>query len=404
MTTRLQSRVALAFSSVGHSYAHIAMLLFPTVVLGLEPVFHMPYGDLVLLAVTGNILFGAAALPAGWLGDRWSAVGMMGVFFFGTGGAAVVTGFARTPLEIGLGLAGIGLFASIYHPVGIAWLVRTSAKRGRALGFNGLFGSIGTAAAAVIAGTLTEWYGWRSAFIVPGITLLLVGAAFVVAIRLGWIVEGRDLHADEAPPPRDDMVRVFWVLSFTMLVTGLLWQVTQWAMPKLFVERMPTLTGGGVAMAGGLVSLVFLVSAVSTVVGGYLADRFRLRSIYILGYWAQVPAMLGLGLIVGPALLPFAALAVFVSGINAPAENALLARYSPKRWQATAFGAKFVLSLGVAAGSTALVGIVHNATGSFTLLFLGIAAVSCLAGLLARHLPRGAGLGQRAAVVPAAAE
>jgi len=48
-------------------------VLYPTVVLALEPVFAMPYGELLLLAVAGNVLFGAMALPAGWLGDRWSA-------------------------------------------------------------------------------------------------------------------------------------------------------------------------------------------------------------------------------------------------------------------------------------------------------------------------------------------
>jgi MFS family permease len=401
--TAVQSRVALAFSSVAHSYAHILMLLYPTVVLGLSPVFDMPYGDLVMLAVAGNILFGAAALPAGWLGDRWSAVGMMVIFFLGTGAVGILTGLARTPLELALGLAAIGLFAAIYHPVGIAWLVRTSPRRGKALGWNGVFGSIGTAAAAVIAGTLTEWFGWRAAFVVPGAVCLATGLAFVLAIRRGLVVAGQDLHAAEKPVPRGDMVRVFWVMSVTMLVTGLLWQVTQWAMPKLFVERMPSLTGGGIAVAGGLVSVVFLIGAISTLVGGWLADRFRLRSVYVAGYWTQVPAMLGLALIAGPALLPFAIAAVFVSGINAPAENALLARYSPKRWQATAFGAKFVLSLGVAAASTALVGIVHKATGSFTLLFLGIAAVSFVAGLLASRLPREAGLGPRAAAAPAPA-
>ena len=50
----------------------------------------------------------------------------------------VATGFARTPLELALGMAGTGLFASIYHPVGIAWLVRNAKNRGKALGINGV--------------------------------------------------------------------------------------------------------------------------------------------------------------------------------------------------------------------------------------------------------------------------
>jgi Na+-transporting methylmalonyl-CoA/oxaloacetate decarboxylase beta subunit len=66
-----------------------------------------------------------------------------GNIFYGTGVMTILTGFAQTPLMLALGLAGIGIFASIYHPVGISWLVYRTSKTGTALGFNGLFGSIG---------------------------------------------------------------------------------------------------------------------------------------------------------------------------------------------------------------------------------------------------------------------
>ena len=58
----------------------------------------------------------------------------MVVFFVGTGGAAIATGSAGSPAALAFGLAAIGLFGSIYHPVGTAWLVRNAANRGRALG------------------------------------------------------------------------------------------------------------------------------------------------------------------------------------------------------------------------------------------------------------------------------
>ena len=64
-------------------------------------------------------------------------------FFFGAGAMTILTGFAKTPLMFAVGLSGIGIFASIYHPVGMSWLVSRTSKTGTALGFNGLFGSIG---------------------------------------------------------------------------------------------------------------------------------------------------------------------------------------------------------------------------------------------------------------------
>src|ERR1700760_1641949 len=81
--------LALGFSSVGHFFAHLLMLLYPTVLLVLEGRWGMSYGDLLSLSLGGFVLFGLGALPAGWLGDRWSAEGMMVTFFIGTGGAGV---------------------------------------------------------------------------------------------------------------------------------------------------------------------------------------------------------------------------------------------------------------------------------------------------------------------------
>jgi MFS family permease len=94
--------------------------IFYVVVLTLEHDYALTHGEAVALIVAGNVLYGVAAPLAGWLGDRWSTTGMVGLFFLGTGAGMIATGLARSPWEIGLGLAATGLFASIYHPVGIA--------------------------------------------------------------------------------------------------------------------------------------------------------------------------------------------------------------------------------------------------------------------------------------------
>ena len=135
--------------------------------LALEGDLGLSHGKSVSLIVVGNVLYGAAASLAGWLGDRWSATGMMVLFFVGTGAATIATGLAGGPLTIGLGLAATGLFASIYHPVGVAWLVRDAARTGAALGVNGIFGGLGPAAATLVAGALIDLYGWQAAFVVP---------------------------------------------------------------------------------------------------------------------------------------------------------------------------------------------------------------------------------------------
>ena len=84
----------LIFANVAHFYSHMMMLVFPTVVIVLEKVFSLPFGELLSLSLIGFVLYGIAALPAGWLGDRWSAKGMLAIFFVGTGVSGVAAGFA----------------------------------------------------------------------------------------------------------------------------------------------------------------------------------------------------------------------------------------------------------------------------------------------------------------------
>jgi MFS family permease len=149
--------VALIFAGVGHFFAHLVMPLYPTVVLVMEGRWDMSYGDLLSLSLGGFVLFGLGALPAGWPGDRWSTERMMVVFFVGTGAAAIATGLTGSPITLALGLSAIGLFGSI----GTALLIRNAANRGRALGWNGISGSIGLAVAPFVAGALAQMISRR---------------------------------------------------------------------------------------------------------------------------------------------------------------------------------------------------------------------------------------------------
>ena len=147
------TRLALILSSVGHAYMHMFTAFYFTVVLALELDWSLPYHELIELWTLGALIVGAAALPAGWLADRWGAAPMMVVFFIGIGAASILAGLSDGPVSLWVLLAGIGLFAAVYHPVGIPWLIRNAHRRtGLVLATNGIFGSLGVAFAAIVAG------------------------------------------------------------------------------------------------------------------------------------------------------------------------------------------------------------------------------------------------------------
>jgi MFS transporter, FSR family, fosmidomycin resistance protein len=380
-------RLSQLFAQIGHSYTHILMLLYPTVVLGLEPEFKLSYGELLVLMTAGNVLFGAGALPAGWLGDRWSTLAMMIAFFIGMGLSAVLTGMASSALGLAVGLGAIGLFASIYHPVGMAWLVRNAENKGRALGVNGVFGSLGVASAGVIAGLLTDFISWRAAFIIPGTICLITGLALAFCVKAGRISDTRTDVKPQSLPQRDVVLRVFIVLSVTMLCNGLLFQSFSSALPKVFAERIPSLTGGTASGAGMLVSVVYLFAMGAQLAGGHLADRFPMRGIYLLTSLTQVPVYLVAAQLVSLPMFFAVSLAAVLNTLAAPVENSLLTRYTPPKWRGTAFGAKFVLALGVGALGVPLVAYVHELSGGFFWYFVLLAFLSLTIFAAALWLP-----------------
>ena len=108
----------MAYINVGHSISHLVMLLYPTIVLALEPAWGIGFATLLPLGFAGYLLFGLAALPAGWLGDRWDSEKMMVIFFLGTGSACILAGFATGPVSMAAALTLIGLFACDLSPRG----------------------------------------------------------------------------------------------------------------------------------------------------------------------------------------------------------------------------------------------------------------------------------------------
>jgi MFS transporter, FSR family, fosmidomycin resistance protein len=160
------------------------------------------------------------------------------------------------------------------------------------------------------------------------------------------------------------------------------------ALPKLFELRLTGLTTGGTLGAGGFASLVFAEGMFVPLIGGWLADRYSLKWVYVGSWLLALPALLvSLHLTELPL---FASTTVIFSlmSLATPAENALLVRYTPGRWRATAFGAKFVLSLGVSALGLPLVAFVFDRTGDFAWLFVVLAAFAAAIIAAGFFLPR----------------
>jgi MFS family permease len=373
------------YLNIGHLLDHLVMLIFPTAVLAIGAAWQRPYAELLPLALGGFIAFGAGSIPAGWLADRWSRVNMMKLFFFGIGAATIATGFATSPTQLAIGLTAIGMFAAIYHPVGIAMLVSQQPNLGRTLGVNGVFGNAGLAFAALLSGALADLAGWRAAFFVPGALAIAVGFGFVWASRGAEIAKGPARKA-EARLPRTLLARIFLIVAVATACGGVIFNATTVSMPKVFDERLSMLTDTNFGI-GLLVCATYLIAAMAQLLVGWWLDRRSLKWVFVAVTVLQVPLLLAAGSLTGYAMLAVAVAMMFFVFGQIPINDAMIARYTAEEWRARAYAVRYVVSFGASAAAVPLIAWVHRAYGDFQPLFAILAALAVLTLLSALAFP-----------------
>lgn len=377
---------------------HFATAMFFTVALALEAQWDKPFHEINELWTVGALLVGLAALPAGRLGDWWSARGMMVICLLGMGLSLIACSQASGDMAMIMALASLGLFAAIYHPIGIPWLIANGGeKTGRLLAVNGVFGGLGPAAAAVATGFIVDFAGWRWAFALPGIVVCVTGLAMLWCTVSGRLPSTGLAPQNHKSQPRSDAYKAFAILLLTMFLAGVIYNSTQAAMPKYFAERIGDFVGGEVARAGTLVGIVYTISALMQVLGGALADRYPLKAVYMLGWCAQIAFMTLMASLSGFGVFFAAILVASASTSILPAENMLLFRFAPEKHKGLAFGVKFVLAFGAAPIGIHVISFVKEATGAYYGLFLGLAVVSVLAFVATWVLPSDKSAAQAAA-------
>ncbi|HEX3952871.1 MAG TPA: MFS transporter [Stellaceae bacterium] len=381
------SRRVIGFINAGHVIDHMFMLIYPTAVLGMLAEFHRSYGEMIALALGGFIAFGSFSLPAGWLGDRWSRRNMMALFFLGIGAATLATGFAQSLLQVACGLAAIGMFAGIYHPVGTAMLVshaEPSGRLGQAIGVNGVWGNLGVAFAALVTGATTQWLGWRCAFILPGIIGLITGIAYLALVP-DEANQSRRSAATAARFPRTIVVRAFAVLVLVTLAGGMVFNATTVAFPKLIDERLPQLAGSTFGV-GILVCAVYVVGALSQLLMGRIIDRHPLKIGFLGIALFQAPLLLLTAFTSGWLMVIAATVMIFTVFGQITFNEGMVARYASAEWRARVYAVRYMLSFGVSATAVPLVAYMHE-HGGFTGLFELLAGFGALVLLGAGLFP-----------------
>lgn len=373
------TRRTIAFLNWAHAIDHFVLLIYPTVVIGMGAVFHRSYSELIALSTTAFVAFGIFSLPAGWLADRWSRRNMMAMFYIGCGVSLAGAAVAPNLEALAVALFVLGMFASIYHPVGMAMLLEASQARGRTLAFNGVCGNLGVSLAAGVSAFLATWLGWRGAFFVPAVLAVATGVVYL------WLMPDDGKHAKHrksvpaVPLTARLAVVLFGLFIVIALTAGTVFNLLTIALPKIVDEglaaHVPLLLAGSIATA------VLVCGGIAQLAVGRLVERFSAHVMFAVITGIGFVGNLWAAYADGIALM--IALAVAVAAIygQVTVNDIVLARYTADAWRGRVYAVRYFLVFLSAAAAVGMIAYLH-ARGGFTLV-LGVNAAIALAMFIA---------------------
>jgi len=396
--------------NIGHFLDHFFTLIFATVAaLALFREWNIGYAELMMYAAPGFFAFGLFALPAGWIADRWSRDGMMCVFFTGIGLSSIATSFANSPIQIGCGLFAIGMFAAIYHPVGLAIVTVKWRNTGMRIAVNGIWGNFGVACAALITGYLIDNGGWRLAFMLPGLFSVVMGLVYL-GLRWNGIQSERSVAAPTAPHKtttvrpafRALVLRVSAIVFLTTAVSSVIFQSTTFALPKIFDERLQgfaqrfaswtqnpleSAQGDIATVVGALTFLVFAVASSAQLLVGSLLDRLGPRPVFMAMAVLQVVFFSSMpGQTDGMALAVALGFMVGAFG-QIPINDYMIGKMASGAFRARIYGVRYVVSFTALALTLPLIAVVY-ANWGFDALFRILAGAALVILVAVAFLPR----------------
>ena len=362
------------YINIGHFLDHFMMLIFAKAAFDAGRHFGLSYDEIIIYGTLGLFLFGAAAPLAGWLADKYSRSLIIIIYPFGVSLGAFLCFLSSSPIMLGFSIGVIGFFAAIFHPVGIAMLIRDSNKVGFRLGVNGVWGNMGVAAAPVLTGFIILNSNWQLSFLVPSLICLIFGIAQLRGFK------EIDIKEEKTKQKISNGLVEGWkivLLSLTMttLAGGFIFGSLTFLIPRIFEVNLSGISVD-IAITGLLAGIVYAIASLSQVGVGYLIDRYSPK--IILGFVGigQFFLIYLSSLYIDYALFFVMLMAMFFVFGQVPITDAILVRYVDDQWRARILSVKFLINLCAGASVLPLVSLFLGYGYTFSDL---LTILSCLA-------------------------
>ncbi len=169
-----KEKIILGITTGSHMSVHSMMLIFPTIMSVLKNEFSTGLATLGMVVSLSTFVYGLGALPTGFLERKYGATTLLLIYQIGTIISTFFIAISQSLLTLTIGLILAGLFASIYHPVGLTLISHHIIKLSKGMAVHGIGGSLGLALGPILGAGCTVLVSWRFAYIAISIVNILL--------------------------------------------------------------------------------------------------------------------------------------------------------------------------------------------------------------------------------------
>ena len=226
-----------------------------------------------------------------------------------------------------------------------------------------------------MSGIIINLYNWQMAFIIPGLASLILGGCLFWHIASKRISLANIISENfSKDPEKSDYLKIIVIMLISIACMGFVFQILQTSLPKVIDIRLGESLGLGTTKIGMAVAAIYVISGLMNYLGGVLADLYSEKIIYVIGILGQGILLLFVASLSNYLLIIASLLVVALNSGILPAENILLARFSPVKYQSLVYGIKFIVTFTMAPLAVMLISKSYENTNEFYFLY-GICSV-----------------------------
>ena len=369
--------------SMAHALVHVFELSLPSVEQMIGDDFDVAREQTGVLGTVWRVPFGVGAFFAGWLADRFGSKPMLVIYLLGCAATSLLVWTCTSFDTLYVLMFAMGCFASIYHPAGLAFISRetTPETRGVALGWHGIFGSIGIAGAPFVA-ALVFWTGavtWQQYYL-----LLVIPGLGLAAYLFFGLTEHRQppvtSTANNETGADEGRWGAYLILVAGGAMAGFIYAGFMHFLPRYLnsAELRPSFIEPA-SFRNFLAAVVLIMGVLGQGIAGKFARPGRLQIQLALIMFTNIGPLLWMAVATGPARFAAACLLGLVHFMTQPIYNSLIAQYVPFHRRSVGYGFSNMACFGIGALGPTYAGY----AGSDFKVYGGLAIAAAASGMMA---------------------